>query len=296
LAARLIPERALPGPAAADSHSGTATGRQLWRTGSFQPADVVAPSGVDINQALFLETRDSYFVWRAWNAARLSKEAPPAWVLDEFDKIGTRYQIAVELSGPVNPLAHARGRSADARWGAEFILGMFDTEGIAMKGTPGLRAARALSDWNLASRVRLRIDEGHNKTDAIYLVANDEQVSEPTVSRAWERFETIVRQREAWVETVLMRAEQREEQAFFQQLSKAKPERQWFLPRRCAPCRAERRRTRRPAVDTRSDQPQPCVLCGEAFKVGRHDREYFAKRGWAPPTRCRPCRQFRRVG
>jgi hypothetical protein len=38
-----------------------------------------------------------------------------------------------------------------------------------------------------------------------------------------------------------------------------------------------------------------CKDCGVTFSEPEHSIEFFLERGWAPPTRCNPCRRARKV-
>lgn len=73
---------------------------------------------------------------------------------------------------------------------------------------------------------------------------------------------------------------------------------EWCLPTRCTPCRATRRARKfyNPVVANARDEQLACVDCGEDFIFGGRDRDFFARRGWATPRRCRPCRSARRAG
>lgn len=69
----------------------------------------------------------------------------------------------------------------------------------------------------------------------------------------------------------------------------------WHLPRRCLSCRFAARKARfaPPVVPDQADEQRTCIDCGAAFLFGGRDREYFARRGWTAPKRCRPCRTWR---
>jgi len=87
-----------------------------------------------------------------------------------------------------------------------------------------------------------------------------------------------------------------DEQAFFQQLAVIRGG-GWQLPRRCGPCRFARRAARyghAPCEDDGRDEWLVCTECGERFVFGGRDKQYFVVKGFAKPTRCRPCRVRRR--
>lgn len=90
-----------------------------------------------------------------------------------------------------------------------------------------------------------------------------------------------------------------EEQAFFERLAATTaPERgeTWEWPQRCLSCRRLRRQARLAVVEAAAtDEWRTCVDCGVAFVFGGRDREYFARSGYAPPKRCRPCRRQRQA-
>lgn len=85
-----------------------------------------------------------------------------------------------------------------------------------------------------------------------------------------------------------------EEQRFYGELAAVR-DGEWQLPRRCARCRAARRRVQyEQSVDPAApDEMLVCCDCGRSFIFGGRDRAYFAAHGFVVPKRCRECRRSR---
>ena len=84
-----------------------------------------------------------------------------------------------------------------------------------------------------------------------------------------------------------------DEQRFLADLA-ARTGEDWILPWRCVTCRQARRRAQygTPAYET--DYVRlTCIDCGIEFIFSGRDAEYFARRGFDRPRRCRPCRTAR---
>jgi hypothetical protein len=86
-----------------------------------------------------------------------------------------------------------------------------------------------------------------------------------------------------------------EEQAFLRGVSALSPFGEngsgWSLPKRCTPCRFERRRKREAvAPDASGWYERTCCDCGTTFWIGPKDVEFLKARQWAWPRRCRLCR------
>jgi hypothetical protein len=86
------------------------------------------------------------------------------------------------------------------------------------------------------------------------------------------------------------------EQEFLRDLA-ARKGGHFHLPRRCMSCRHARRQARyaQPVDDNNVTECLTCVTCGQSFLFGGRDREFFARRGFAKPKRCRTCRINRHV-
>jgi Probable zinc-ribbon domain len=85
------------------------------------------------------------------------------------------------------------------------------------------------------------------------------------------------------------------EQRWFAQLAQVRPDVNVTLPWRCLACRKERRRVRLQVQDDGAIEFLTCVDCGATFEFSGKDKEFWARNEWAPPLRCRTCRQSRRV-
>jgi hypothetical protein len=66
-----------------------------------------------------------------------------------------------------------------------------------------------------------------------------------------------------------------------------------LLPTKCLTCRRARRKAKSytPVDADLGIEELVCADCDETFIFGGRDRDYFSRRGWSRPKRCRPCRQ-----
>ena len=122
-------------------------------------------------------------LWQAYRLARQSgSDGIPTWILEALDTTAERL---IELTYTDNASHWTHGL-------AEAFGFRFSRNGGA--SDPFAARRRQSDQVDMAVRVRILVDaDGHNETDATYLVASRLGVSEATVSRAWKQFSAVAR-------------------------------------------------------------------------------------------------------
>lgn len=145
----------------------------------------------------FEATQHPLDLWSAYSFVRTGRGWPiPEWILREFDAIYDRLWNACGLES-FDRTDSAPPTDQDWKRVVAEVFGF--TSAANAKGGPSnpIRVGRIHKYWrdiDLAKRVRILMDgDGQNQTDAIYLTAKKDGVSEPTVRRAWERFASVAR-------------------------------------------------------------------------------------------------------
>lgn len=135
----------------------------------------------------YAETGDPFALWWGYYIGR-QLGLIPIWVLKGFDTIPPRL-----LQSALNRGLGKSKRKVHWTKDAAGVLG-FRADAAGGHVDPFRRYVREMHPIKLAMRVRVLVDkDGHNETDACWLVARAQKVSEPTARRAWKRFNTTVR-------------------------------------------------------------------------------------------------------
>ena len=155
--------------------------------------DRVSPS-VDLRlerlRAEFEASKNPLVLWEAYRFARIVHLRAPEWVSPEWI-----FQGLDDVAERLLKLTFDDERSGETHW-LRALAGAF---GFAVQNgggasDPFLARQRGLDHLELAVRVRILVDgDGHNETDACYLVSQQRGVSQATVSRAWKKFESAAR-------------------------------------------------------------------------------------------------------
>jgi hypothetical protein len=143
-------------------------------------------------------SQDQWLLWVAYRACREGGLSIPEWILSVFDQISDRLSFSFLRRDPTwrAEIEANRGLSIppdDRQW-QTVIADVFGFKPSTMGGQsdPFRLWEKAFRDCGLAASVRDLVNDGHNVTDACYLVATDNGVSHSSVKRAWSQWREAV--------------------------------------------------------------------------------------------------------
>jgi len=145
-------------------------------------------------ERMFRTTGNPLWFWRAYQCYRDVEAALPEWILQELDAISSKLLHA----GYISRFHHEGGIIRYAiewpkNWKAELLEAFgFKTNSGGGEQSPFPSWERSLADQWTATCVRVKKADGHNETDAVYLVASEHGLAETTVRRAWKKYQTLV--------------------------------------------------------------------------------------------------------